>query len=89
MSEMSHHGDKSLCCGGGGGHIWMEEQMGQRISHLRIEEAVQSDCPTVLTACPHCMTMLTDGAKEKELSDKIEVMDISRWLESKIKREQD
>ncbi len=87
LSEMSHHRENSLCCGGGGGHIWMEEQMGQRISHLRIEEAAQTQCSTVLTACPHCMTMLTDGAKEKELTDTIEVMDIARWLESQLKQQ--
>ena len=86
LMEMAHHGKRSLCCGGGGGHIWMEEQMGQRISHLRIEEAVQCNCPTVLTACPHCMTMLTDGAKEKELSDKIEVVDIAQWIENRIRQ---
>ncbi len=87
LSEMAHHRERSLCCGGGGGHIWMEEQMGQRISHLRIEEAVLCSCPIVLTACPHCMTMLTDGAKERELSDKIEVVDIAQWLESRVKRD--
>ena len=85
LKEMAHHGNKSLCCGGGGGHIWMEEQMGQRISHLRIDEAVQTGSPVVLTACPHCLTMLTDGVKEKDLADKIEVMDIANWLEAYVK----
>ena len=85
LKEMAHHGNKSLCCGGGGGHIWMEEQMGQRISHLRIDEAVQTGSPLVLTACPHCLTMLTDGVKEKELDDKIEVMDIANWLAAHVK----
>jgi len=85
--EMKHTREKSLCCGGGGGHIWMEEQAGQRISHLRIDEAVQTKSPTVLTACPHCLTMLTDGTKEKEVADKLEVMDIARWLESYIRRD--
>jgi len=84
LFEMKHNREKSLCCGGGGGHIWMEEQIGQRISHLRIDEALQTKCPIVLTACPHCLTMLTDGAKEKEVTDKIEVMDIVRWVESHI-----
>jgi len=87
LTEMDHHGSGSLCCGGGGGHIWMEEQMGQRISHLRIDEAVQTGCDTVLTACPHCLTMLTDGAKEKEMTDKIEVKDIARWAEALLKED--
>jgi len=90
ISEMDHHRGNSLCCGGGGGHIWMEEQMGQRISHLRINEVAQTKCHTVLTACPHCLTMLTDGVKEKDMTDKIEVMDIARWLENHTqKKEQD
>ena len=84
LTEMAHHRDRSLCCGGGGGHIWMEEQVGQRISHLRIEEATRTNCDVLLTGCPHCLTMLTDGAKEKGLTDKIQVYDIATWLERRL-----
>ena len=84
LKEMDHHHDRSLCCGGGGGRIFMEEEKDQRVSHLRIDEAVRTHTSVVLTACPHCLTMLTDGAKEKEVSDQIEAMDIARWLESHL-----
>lgn len=84
LVEMPHAREKSLCCGGGGGHIWMEEQAGQRISHLRITDAMATQSSVVLTACPHCLTMLTDGTKEKDVAEEIKVLDIARWLESNL-----
>jgi len=87
LVEMQHTREKSLCCGGGGGHIWMEEQAGQRISHLRITDAMVTQSPVVLTACPHCLTMLTDGTKEKEVTEKIKILDIARWLEGNLEED--
>ncbi len=89
LKEMTHNHGKSLCCGGGGGRIFMEEEKNQRVSHLRITEAVETGSKTVLTACPHCLTMLTDGVKEKELEGQIEAMDIARWLEEMTEKKEE
>jgi len=84
LSEMTHHRDLSLCCGGGGGHAFMEEEKEQRINHFRIDEAAQTGCPTVLTACPLCLIMLTDAIKEKNITENLSAMDIAVWFEEHV-----
>ena len=53
--------EKAMCCGAGGGRMWMEEKIGRRINVLRVEQALP-DAPTIIaTACPYCAVMLGDG----------------------------
>ena len=56
-------GDKTFCCGGGGGQMWMRESAGKRINDLRIQELVECNPDVVVSACPYCLIMLEDGAK--------------------------
>jgi Fe-S oxidoreductase len=63
--ELPRHRKESFCCGGGGGRVFLEEPEGQRINHLRTDEAIEAAVSTVVTACPFCMTMLSDGAKDR------------------------
>jgi Fe-S oxidoreductase/nitrate reductase gamma subunit len=77
MVEMKSHHEKSFCCGAGGGRMWMEEHLGTRINQMRTNEALDSGAKTICTACPFCFTMLTDGIKELELSDKLQSADIA------------
>jgi len=72
--------DKGLCCGAGGGRMWMEEKEGKRINIERTEEALSTNASTIGTACPFCMTMMTDGVKAKEASDRAQVKDIAELL---------
>jgi Fe-S oxidoreductase len=51
----------SLCCGGGGGRVWMETQKGERFSDLRIEQAMGVGAEVLVTACPYCITMFEDS----------------------------
>ncbi len=78
--EMERTRDRSFCCGAGGGRMWMEETEGKRINVERIEEALKTNPDVVSTGCPFCMTMLVDGLKEKEASEKVEVKDIAEIL---------
>jgi Fe-S oxidoreductase len=58
--------DKAMCCGAGGGRMWLEETIGTRINVLRAEQALEK-CPTaVATACPYCAVMLGDGLAQKD-----------------------
>ena len=75
--EMKRRRETSFCCGAGGGRMFMEESLGRRINHLRIEEAMASGAQEVATACPFCLTMLEDGVKEKGLDGQLAVMDIA------------
>jgi Fe-S oxidoreductase len=75
--EMERSKTKGLCCGAGGGQMWMEEKEGKRINIERTEEAMDTGATVVASACPFCMTMLTDGVKAKEASDHVHVRDIA------------
>ncbi len=61
--------------------MWMEEHLGTRINQHRTKEAVAAGAKTVCTACPFCYTMLSDGVKELDLSEKLQVIDIARLVE--------
>ncbi|MCX5813995.1 MAG: heterodisulfide reductase-related iron-sulfur binding cluster [Proteobacteria bacterium] len=74
--EMGRNHDRSFCCGGGGGRIWMEEHH-KRINHLRIDEAIDISANTVVTACPYCLIMMEDAIKDKEKSETMKALDLS------------
>jgi Fe-S oxidoreductase len=78
--EMKRSYTKGFCCGAGGGRMWMEEHEGKRINVERTEEALALKPDVIGTACPFCMTMLEDGVKDKEATEKVKVKDIAEML---------
>lgn len=78
--EMNRSRDKGFCCGAGGARMFMEETIGKRVNIERTEEALALKPDIIGTACPFCMTMMTDGVKEKEASDHIAVKDIAELV---------
>jgi len=88
LVEMKRSRDRSFCCGAGGGRMWMEERIGKRVNIERTEEAVSLRPDTIATACPFCMNMLSDGVKEKQLSDQVGVKDIAEILIEAIRTEE-
>ena len=57
--------------------MWMEENEGKRVNIERTEEALKTGASTISTACPFCMTMITDGVKAKEKGDEVKVKDVA------------
>lgn len=78
LLELPRARANSFCCGGGGGRVFLEESEGERINHMRTEEAIAAKVDTVVTACPYCMTMLSDGAKDK--GEAFNVLDLAEVL---------
>lgn len=67
--EMSRNHSRSFCCGAGGGHMWLEEKEGSRINNMRAQQALDTKVEALVTACPFCLTMLSDGiaAQDKQI----------------------
>jgi Fe-S oxidoreductase len=77
LNEMPDSRIDSLCCGGGGGRVWMETQKGERFSDIRIEQALGTGAEVLVTACPYCITMLEDSRLTMDAAEKIEIKDIT------------
>ncbi len=75
--EMNRNRTKGFCCGAGGGRMFLEDEEGGRINLERTKEALETNASTVASACPFCMTMITDGVKHFEKSEEVEVKDIA------------
>ena len=78
--EMNENRDKALCCGGGGGRMWIEVKEEQRPSHIRINSALEMGVDLIAVSCPWCYTMLRDAISELGVEDKIEVKDLTEIL---------
>jgi Fe-S oxidoreductase len=84
LKEMPDSRKDSLCCGGGGGRIWMETPKGERFSDLRLEQAIGVGAEVLVTACPYCITNFEDSRLNRVDSEVIEVKDITEIIQEVI-----
>jgi Fe-S oxidoreductase/nitrate reductase gamma subunit len=84
IREMKHSRINSLCCGAGGGWMWMDEKIGKRINIHRLESALATDPEWIATACPFCITMFEDAIKDKNMEDDLKIWDIAELAEQAI-----
>ncbi len=84
LKELPESRVDSLCCGGGGGRVWMETQKGERFSDLRIEQAMGIGAEVLATSCPYCITMLEDSRLTMDAAEKIEIKDITEIIQEVI-----
>jgi Fe-S oxidoreductase len=82
--ELQESRDISLCCGGGGGRIWMETPKGERFSDIRVREAIDTGAEIIVTACPYCISNFEDSRLTLNAEDKIRVMDITEIVNEVI-----
>ena len=88
-TEMPRCKERGFCCGAGGARMWMEEKIGKRINVERTDEALATDTDIISTACPFCITMLSDALTAKqaagEAKEHIQVLDVSQILARSLK----
>ena len=78
--EFAMNREKAMCCGAGGGRMWMEETIGARINVTRVEQALSSNPSVIATACPYCTVMMTDGVAHHGKEEEIVVKDIAELV---------
>ena len=69
--------ERGACCGAGGGRFLLEEKTGERMSHQRIDQLMESNPDIIAVSCPFCVLMLEDALKSKNLQNKVKVRDVS------------
>ncbi len=77
LIEMERTKDRGFCCGAGGGRMFLEETVGERINENRTKEAIETGASLIASACPFCMTMFSDGLKSFDKNEAIDVKDIA------------
>ena len=83
LNEMPESREDSLCCGGGGGRIWMETPKGERFSDLRVEQAVGIGAEVLVTSCPYCITNFEESRltlEDQKDSEVLEIKDITEII---------
>lgn len=85
LVEMARSRNEGMCCGAGGGRMWMEE--GQpRVNHKRVEQAVATEATRVATACPFCLAMFDEGIASRQLQDRLAVDDVAVYVAQSMRR---
>jgi len=84
LNEMAESREDSLCCGMGGGRIWIDTKMPERFSNIRIQEAINLGAEVLVTSCPYCVDALEESRSGLNLESAIEVKDITEILQEVI-----
>jgi Fe-S oxidoreductase len=83
LNEMERSRNNAMCCGAGGGWMWMEEPRDQRVNHLRVQQALETKPDVIAVSCPFCTTMFTDGLKAKEADEKVQLLNVVEIVEER------
>lgn len=89
LTEMERNLAKSFCCGAGGARMWMEEDIGERINNMRTDQAIATGAGTVAVGCPFCLTMLSDGIKDRGKQEGMAALDIAEVVWKSMDLEQE
>jgi Fe-S oxidoreductase len=84
-----HHRERGFCCGAGGGRMWMEEKVGQRVNHRRMEQIVSVlDEGKVASGCPFCLIMLDEAVGAKGLQDRMRPVDVMELVAARLREKE-
>ncbi len=84
LNEMPESREDSLCCGGGGGRIWMETRKGERFCDLRVEQAMGVGAEVLATSCPYCIANFEDSKLTLDVVEDIEIKDITEIIQEAL-----
>lgn len=84
LNEMNESREDSLCCGMGGGRIWMETPMSERFANLRLDQAVEVGAEVLVTTCPYCITNFEDSRVVMNYDDVIQIKDLTEVLQEVV-----
>jgi Fe-S oxidoreductase len=84
LVELADAREQSICCGGGGGRIWMETKKGERFSDIRVNQALEVGAQVLAVACPYCMLNFEDSVLTLDKGDAIKIMDIAELVREAI-----
>jgi len=84
LVEMTNSREDGLCCGGGGGRVWMETKKGERFSDLRIEQALEVGASVIAASCPYCILNFEDSVLTSDKGDIIEIKSIAELVQEVI-----
>ncbi len=84
LKEMDRSRKFGMCCGAGGGRMWMEEDTDKRVNLKRVDQALETKPDAVAVACPFCMTMIDDGLKAKRPDGDVEALDVMEMVASRM-----
>ena len=73
-----------LCCGAGGGQMWMEVDIGERMNYVRTDQLLEKEPKVIAVACNFCMTMIDDGVKAKGKDEDVEILDLAELLDRRV-----
>jgi Fe-S oxidoreductase len=80
LMEFPDAREEGLCCGGGGGRIWMDTPKGERFSDIRVKEALEKGADIIALACPYCFLNYRDSVLSMGKAEAIQVKDISELI---------
>ncbi len=80
VMEMTRNRESSICCGGGGGRVWMETPPGERFGDLRVNDALAHDASVLVTTCPYCTIMMEASVLGLDKDEEIAVKDVAELL---------
>jgi Fe-S oxidoreductase len=84
LVEMADSRQDSLCCGGGGGRIWMDTPRSERFSEIRLDQAAAAGAEVLATSCPYCITMFEDSRLSRENEDAVRIKDVTEILQEAV-----
>lgn len=84
IKEMERSGPNGMCCGAGGGLMWMEEHSGTRVNYARTAQALETKPSIISSACPYCLTMMEDGLKAIPEGEDARARDVAEILAESV-----